>query len=515
MSKQLSRALTLAMAVLAAGCGADEATEAPDKPGTVNVSQGGAQDFAQFRAVVDEGKVPAPELLDPVGFFAEHAMDLPSASCGEDLCVHPSLAVAPRFNGANWTMAFVAMNTPLDPSTLERPPLHLVIAIEANPWISAVESSLLAGVASIVDGLRPEDRVSLVSYGSSATTHLHAIAPATDAFTQIIDAWDITADSSVALYEGLAEAQRALDLAPAMEARRVLLLTTGKAESGITDPERIVGLGEAMARSGVALGVVGVSDAYDARIPAALGSLGAGSYSFARGGQDLEDVLRLEGETTLFPLATDFRLRVEPAEGYRVGRVYGVKRLSANAEAATLDLPALFIGQRQGSHDVGGGRRGGGGGIFVELRAEAGAAAIGAGAPAFRVTATWKTSTGEEATMSREVINELPPGANPQAIWPSFSDPDRGKPFMMLNMYLALKTAVEVYAQGDCARGLGVVDMMQPSVSGWQGKYDDPDIDADNQVLIKLRQNIVGACAGQGAIEPIQPAADEGSCMML
>ena len=73
----------------------------------------------------------------------------------------------------------------------------------------------------------------------------------------------------------------------------------------------------------------------------------------------------------------------------------------------------------------------------------------------------------------------------------------------------------EIYAQGDCARAIGVADMMQMSVDGWQGKYADPDIDGDNQVLLKLRQNVVDKCAAQGPITPIQPVGMEGGCMML
>ncbi|MEJ7729041.1 MAG: hypothetical protein WKG00_07495 [Polyangiaceae bacterium] len=494
------------------GCASDEAISDLRKPGSTNVSQGGAQDFAEFRAIVDEGGVPAPGLLDPVGFFAEHAVDLPPADCGQDLCVHSMLAVAPRFDGSNWTMAFVAMNTPLQPEDLERPPLHLVVALEATGWMSTMQASLQAGLEGIVEQLRPEDRLSLVAYGAHAETVLAASPP--DAAAAVAALEGIPQGTPVDLYAGLAAAQRAFDATPELEARRLLLVSTGAANTGIIDPERVVGLGEAMARSGIALGVVGVTQEYDARIPAAIGSLGAGSYSYAIDGAELERVLRLEGETTLYPLATDFRLRLTPAEGYRVGRLYGVPRLAADADGATLDLPALFIGQRSGAKDVGGGRRGGGAGIFIELRADPDTD-VGAGAPAYQMGAEWKTSGGGDDAQATTVTNELAPGDNPEAMWPSFSHPDLGKPFMMLNMYLALKTAVELYAEGDCARAMGVFDMMQVSVSGWQGEYDDPDIDADNEVLFKLGQNITSECQKKGTVTPKRPEAADSGCMML
>ena len=73
--------LGLALAML--GCSETSATTMGPDPGPVltstpsrGVTQGGAQDIGRFRAIVEDGEVPAPDTLDPVGFFAEHAVDL-------------------------------------------------------------------------------------------------------------------------------------------------------------------------------------------------------------------------------------------------------------------------------------------------------------------------------------------------------------------------------------------------------------------------------------------------------
>jgi Ca-activated chloride channel family protein len=506
-----------AVAGISAGCASDStpSSTAPGNTGSLNVAQAGAQDFALFRSIIEKGEVPAPDTLDPVGFFAEHAMDLPPAECGQDICIHPMLAVAPRFDKSNWTMAFVAMNTPLDPASLDRPPLHLVVAIEQSPWLTQNVLSLKKGVASIAQNLRPEDRISLVFMGQTSVTPVLAIESDTAVLDAAIDQWMGFAPG-IDLYDGLAEASFALDSAADLEAKRIVLVTSGRADAGITDPDRIVELGEAIAKENVALGVVGFGDDYKAQIPAALGSLGAGSYSFAADGQNLTEVLTLEGETTLFPLATNFKLTVKPSAGYQVGRIYGVKRARLASGAATLQMPALFIGQREGSHDVGGGRRGGGGGLFVELRADPlSAGGIGPNAPAFEISAQWTKSDGTPDSTSRSVVNDLRPGENPPGMWPQFSDPDRGKPFMMLNMYLALRASVEFYSGGDCARAIGVVDMMAPSVEGWQGKYADPDIDDDYQLMLMLRQNLTNKCQSEEPVEPVNMSEDFASCFFI
>jgi Ca-activated chloride channel family protein len=482
--------------------------------GSVNVSQGGAQDIAQFRAIVEAGNVPTPDTLDPVGFFAEHAIDLPDADCGKDVCLHPLLAVAPRFNGGNWTMAFVAMNTAVDPSELERPPVHIAITIEKSNFTGIPETSLDIGLESLFSHLRPEDRVSVITFDEKAQRHVHLAQPGSQELEDLIYDVTLTQDgfgTDVGLYEGIAAAAKAFDegdMAGFEGAHRVLLLTSGAANAGITDPDHILGLGEALVEEGTAFGVIGVGEKFDNKIPAALGSMGAGTYAYALSPGDLADLLTEEGKTTLFPLATEFDLNVLPSKGYKVGRIYGTKRATATSAGATLSMPALFIGQRDGATDVGGSRRGGGGGLFVELLPDPSTiAGVGADAPAFQVTAEWNSASGGlPQSVESTLLNSLPPGKNPDGMWWTISDGGGGKPFMMLNMYLALKAVLDFYQAGDCARALGVVEMMQPPLSAWLGDYPDSDITDDNNLMLKLRNNVNDACMqSQSSVEPVEP----------
>lgn len=83
---------------------------------------------------------------------------------------------------------------------------------------------------------------------------------------------------------------------------------------------------------------------------------------------------------------------------------------------------------------------------------------------------------------------------------------------MMLNMYLALKTATEFYHRGDCARALGLSKMMQPSVRAWQAEFTELDIAADGQLLLELDRNLKRACAPSTL--PRQPGF-AGSCVPI
>jgi len=500
---------TLLAGALAAGCGtSDTAGASASPPGSRNVTQGGAQDFARFSSLVMRGEVPSPDTLDEVGFFAEHALDLPPADCGEDICVHGALAVAPRFNGANWTMSYVALNSPVDPATLERPPAHVVLLWEATE--DADVGALAAGAAALAQGLRPEDRVSVLAMSGAPQVMLRGVGPATVA-ASMRDLYP-PAGERVGLYDGLAVAG---ELARGLEGfsglGRVVLVTSGRADAGITEHARILELAEGLARDGVSLSVLAFGDEEAQDLSVALGEIGAGTFAFAVNRQDMRVLLENEGETGLVPLARRFELVVEAAPGYSIGAVYGAARVTKSANAARLEIPALYLGQREGAQDVDEGRRGGGGGLFFELVADSDGARLGRGRPAAQVRAQWMDVLGPARAVQADqtLVNGLAPGENPAEMWPQFSDDTQGKAFMMLNMYLALRAAVDFYDRGDCDRAIGLVDMMEPSIAAWQGRFSDPDIQEDRRLLSRLRMNLVRVCADA---TPVPPRAAVTSC---
>jgi Ca-activated chloride channel family protein len=496
--------------LLTCGCaGGAQISDSPP-PGSRGVTQGGAQDIAQFRDVVEAGAVPSLELLDEVGFFAEHALDQPPADCGGAVCAHPMLAVAPRFGPGTWTMGFVSLNSAVDPATRPREPLHVVLTVELSSGVSPLLGAGRSALDALTTGLMPEDRVSVVAFGNGASIVLEGTpAPDVESLGPAL-ALDLT--GPVDLYAGLAAASEAIARQPDMDAR-VVLLTSGAATGGIDDAARIEELAAAIAREGTSFSVIGLGAAYQAELPSRIADLGVGTYAFAQSTEDLSDILAQEGALRLLPLATDMTLRLTPADGYSVGRIYGVKRARVEDGAAVLELPALFLGARTGAMDVGMGRRGGGGGLFVELIADAARSEeLGAGKAAFTLESSYFDVDREQnVTFTRDVLNALPPAVRPAEDWPHFSQPDYGKAFMMLNMYLALRTTLTLYTAGDCGSAAGVGYMMEPAIDEWLRRYDDPDIEADAELLYFLQTNIFDTCRAT----PRPPSNVDSGCFFL
>jgi Ca-activated chloride channel family protein len=506
------RSISLLLLVLCTACGASDEASTPMGESSA-VTQGGPQDIAQFRAVVATGDVPSIDLLDEVGFFAEHAMDLPAAECGASVCPHGMLAVAPRFDESNWTMAFVALNSAVQASDIAARPRHLVWVVENSPrtetWLrgSAIVDTLIAA-------LGPDDRASIVTLTTPIEILADAVTP-----TQLAElrqqgalAFPSYPFANVDLFAGLA---RTLSLTQHQDVsdlqQNVAVFSSGVTDAGVTEIAHFTDLAREFATQGVVLSSFGIGQDYQRTIPMQLAEVGSGNYYYATNVTDLEQAVEVEAATAFAPIARTMRLSVSPQTGYRVGRVYGARTITQDGNTVVIETPTLFLGSRSGSQDTAMGRRGGGGGLFVQLIADEASVGVGA-ADAFSMTLSYDdVLQGEAKEFSETWATPMGIGVNPPPDAPFFSDVPRAKPFMMLNMYLALYAMIELYEAGDCGGAQGIRDMMFQSYTYWSEIYADPDIDADYELLTDLSQNIRTFC--NAPVSP-RPAAHI-SCFMF
>lgn len=494
-----TRFFFIACSLSLAACGEDSV----DSPaGSSAVVQGGPQDIGEYRAIVEAGSVPALSVLEEGGFFAEHKIDLPAADCGASICVHPMLAVAPRFDGGNWTVAFIGMNTAVDAATLPTKPRHLVIVLDAAGTSTSTRDAILTIIAA---SLTPEDRVSLVSR-RGLETPIQGVTPSE--LTSVTSPSDPSLPS-VSLYAALADALDVVQ-APGFEAYagRVLLFTSSFADSGL-EPQHLAELELELARHEAPISVfkdaASSSDESSPGSEAALAELTSGNYYYTDGARDLERAVAVESETGFVPLARNLRLTLRAAPGYRIGRIYGAPSASVEGQSAVLQSPVSFVGARTASSDTETGRRGGGGGWFVQLLTDGPATGIPySPADAFALDVEYDDAvSGEHVVQAHQLRTPLGVGQNPPREQPYFSDPERGKPFMMLNMYLALATTTMLANENRCGAARAIEPMMREAWQIFSELFPDPDIDADFALLTRLTQNIRQSC-----FEPVPRVID-------
>jgi Ca-activated chloride channel family protein len=406
-------------------------------------------------------------------------------------------------------MAFVALNTALDPQSLPRAPRHLILVIEDTQRTRPTISSLSTITDALEPALRADDRVSVIVAGEQASLLADSVPRAELGAL----AFSVAPGLKVDLYYALSTARELALATDDALVDRIVLFTSGVTDTGIHQPQPFVDLAQSLAESGVAISTIGMGADYRGEIPTLLADIGSGNYYFVQNTVDLGNAVVVETETAFVPLARNLELTVEAQAGYRIGRIHGARRAVVSETTAVLSTPTLYLGAREGASDLSSGRRGGGGGWFVELRADV---LPGEGpaepADAFVLRANYDDAqAGGPIARSSKLVTPLGVGQNPDPTAPFFSDADRAKAFMMLNMYLALKAAVSLYEAGECSRALGVEQMMTQSYEYWAAVYADADIDADWLLLRRLTHVIDMNCD----LEPVKPVEIDAGCFMF
>jgi Ca-activated chloride channel homolog len=518
MQRRMNEGLVIcALAALgAAGCsssedaaGADYA--APQGPGgSVGVSQGGAQDFGLFRQILENGEIPAPSTLDDVGFFAEHKLDYPSATCGEDLCMHGLLGIMGNMiTGAGCTLIQIGMNSPIDLSTLARPPLHLVLAVDTSGSMQGDPITYVkAGLVEMLGALQEGDRISLVRYSDRAEVVLEAAdASDTAALEQAIAS--LAAVGSTNLYDGLftafALADRHFD--PAVQ-NRVLFLSDGVATAGLTARDRLVSLAEGYAEKGIGLTSIGVGTEFDVEAMRSISQVGAGNFYFLEDPKAVKEVFTEEVKTFLVPLALDVDLDVEVGGGYVVRGAYGTRGWETGDGGGAVHIPSLFLAGRTSSEEpVGGGRRGGGGAIVVELVPKADLSGVADPYAVGRLDLTWRHPlTGEARSQTVEIAAPSTPDAPPGEGY--FTGETVEKGFVMLNLFAGFRLAAELAEDADPHTARRTLEALRPNVASWLEANADPDIEDDLRYVDLFLQNLAQVAASsqpRTAPEPVNP----------
>ncbi len=467
----------------------------PGDPGVgPGVGQGGAQDFGQFRAILEAGGVPGPETLDDVGFFNEHKFALPPADCGDDVCLHASLGMMGNLlTGSDCTMVMLGMNTPIDPSQLPRRPLNLAIAVDTSGSMGGEPiSRVREGLLRMADALHPDDRVTLVSFADAATVEADLTGADTAAYEVAVA--QLSADGGTNVYEGLWAAYEAVQAnADPEHQNRVLLLSDGEATTGILGDDKIVDLATAWAADGVGLSTIGLGTSFDPVLMRRLSEVGGGSFYFIDDVAAVEEVFEEEVEAMFVPLAAEVEIDLAVESGWEIRRVYGTKLADTLDKSARIEIPILQLAHRESVGDAELGRRGGGGVVLAEVMRTAGDPAPADGTIGAFSLRYLVPGTAEEVVQAGGVVSPQGPDATGY-----FSALEAEKGFLMLNLFVAFQLAAERASVGDDTAALSVLLAVRAGVGSWLASRDDADIADDLRYVDMFIDNL----RARGAAEP-------------
>ncbi|HWT31861.1 MAG TPA: von Willebrand factor type A domain-containing protein, partial [Propylenella sp.] len=196
----------------------------------------------------------------------------------------------------------------------ERPKTNLVFLIDTSGSMDEPNKLplLINSLKLLVDGLDPDDTVSIVAYAGSAGTVLEPTS-ASDKAKIVAALENLWAGGSTAGAEGIRQAYQLAEqnFDPA-GVNRVMLATDGDFNVGITDTEELKSFVERQRETGIFLSVLGFGRGnYNDELMQVLAQNGNGSAAYIDTLNEARKVLVEEAASTMFPIAKDVKIQVE------------------------------------------------------------------------------------------------------------------------------------------------------------------------------------------------------------
>ena len=490
----------LALFALTTACGGDDASAGfgsagqDEAGGGQGVGQGGAQDFGQFKQILEAGEIPAPATIDDVGFFNEHKIELPAPACADNVCMHGLFGqMGNMINGSNCTTVLVGMNTAIDPADLERPPLNLALAIDVSGSMEGESMFYVRnGLTKMLSSLDAEDRVSLVTFSDHAKVAVTNVGGDDPNLSQAING--LEAKGATNIYDGLRTAFELVeDNAADDRQNRVILLSDGVATAGLTSGAKIIDMASAYSGLGLGLTTIGVGTEFDVELMRTLSEGGSGAFYFLEDPSAVQEVFVEEVTSFTVPLAEEVTIDIGVGDNYTLRGVYGTKRFEATSSSGKITIPNLQLAHRESVDDNTGGRRGGGGAILLEILPSKGATEE-------------KGYVGDlklryRDALSKEIVEQMTTvdaQLAPNDTGRFFETESVEKGFVMLNIYMGFQMAATRAQSGDDQGALNLLLGLDGAVDGWLADNPDFDIEDDLKYIRLFIENL----RDRGAAEP-------------
>jgi Ca-activated chloride channel family protein len=231
-----------------------------------------------------------------------------------------------------------------------RAPLNLVAVIDRSESMRGAPLELAKrSLGELVRRLTPRDQLSIVLYGSSATTYVAPTPITARSRKQLLSAIDrIQSEGSAAMEVGLDFGYRVAQTAGSDFAGsdRVMLFTDERPDATNAAANGFVSLAHRGAELGIGLTTVAMAMPFDPHWAAIVGSVRGGNSFFLQDAANASELLGSQLVTMVSELAHDVRISITPAAGYRVAEVHGLSGALLNSrEQQTLEIaiPTAFL----------------------------------------------------------------------------------------------------------------------------------------------------------------------------
>ncbi|MFT7625282.1 MAG: hypothetical protein ACI9WU_004473 [Myxococcota bacterium] len=314
----------------------------------IGLVPGGAQDAAYFTSQVKAGAVPTPDLLPLEGWLTQHGTALPAPMTDRLVTLHGFVGLFYDPAVGEPTVALqLGMNSGLSAEAVEEGQFNLSVVIDRSG--SMAENNKMEfvrdGLIQMLDILDSGDIFSIVSYSTTAKVVL-APTPVTEENREMIKnlILDLKTGGKTNLHGGLKLGYEQVMKNAANNALtpRVVLLSDGIANEGITDIDAILAFSKSYNDVGIGLTTIGVGQDLQFDMLHLLASQGSGNFFFLDSAEKLAQVFTEELEYLLTPVADNLKIWMTLPDGFGVEDVYGFEYKETNGEFHLLGPSAQY-----------------------------------------------------------------------------------------------------------------------------------------------------------------------------
>ncbi|WP_411869213.1 vWA domain-containing protein [Vulcanococcus limneticus] len=224
-----------------------------------------------------------------------------------------------------------------------RPPLNLALVIDRSGSMGGRKLSYARKAARFLAGeLTARDRLAIVIFDDKVRVVVPS-TPVTDPqpFIAAIDM--IHSGGSTALFDGwLAGAMQVADHLDPSQLNRVLLLSDGQANAGLTDHQEIATKVAGLTARGISTSAFGLGDGFDEDLMGAMASAGDGTLAFIESPSQLADLYASELQGLASTVGNRVSIGVRAKNG---ARLLDVLNDLKTTEFGNYQLPNLRAGQ--------------------------------------------------------------------------------------------------------------------------------------------------------------------------
>ncbi|MDR3176795.1 MAG: VWA domain-containing protein [Desulfovibrio sp.] len=230
----------------------------------------------------------------------------------------------------------ITIKAPEGTSREKRLPVAVSLVIDRSGSMSEAKKMNYAKTAAktLVNSLDADDMLAIVTYESMVKV-VSPLGKVTDKgkLLRIIDG--ISPGGMTFLSGGLEAGVRQLESARREGPCRVILLSDGLANKGVTDPELVAGIGAKARNSGAGVSTIGLGLDFNEDLMQHLAQRGGGQYYYIKDSEYLPAVFKQELALVVDSFTRDLRASFTPASGVGNVKIYGY---SSKTRDKTVDI---------------------------------------------------------------------------------------------------------------------------------------------------------------------------------